>query len=95
LPPTAGFLGKLNIFLAAWSDGSAVGRNLAAMMAINAAIGAWYYLRLIAVMFLEPAPQTDQKPPRIIWTCWLAGVVCTLATVWFFIAPQAIWNSLP
>ena len=29
LPPTAGFLGKLNLFLAAWSDGSRIGRNLA------------------------------------------------------------------
>jgi NADH-quinone oxidoreductase subunit N len=33
LPPTAGFLGKLNIFLAAWSEGSPVGRNLAATCA--------------------------------------------------------------
>jgi NADH-quinone oxidoreductase subunit N len=95
LPPTAGFLGKLNIFLAAWSDGSTVGRNLAAIMAIHAAIGAWYYLRLIAVMFLDPATQTEQKPQRIVWTSWLAGILCTAATVWFFIAPQAIWNSLP
>ena len=95
LPPTAGFLGKLNIFLAAWSDGSTVGRNLAAIMAINAAIGAWYYLRLIAVMFLDPATQAEQKPQRIVWTSWLAGALCTIGTVWFFIAPQAIWDSLP
>jgi NADH-quinone oxidoreductase subunit N len=95
LPPTAGFLGKLNIFLAAWSDGSTLGRNLAAMMAINAAIGAWYYLRLIALMFLDPAAQTAEKPRRVVWTSWIAGMVCTVATVWFFIAPQAIWDSLP
>jgi NADH-quinone oxidoreductase subunit N len=95
LPPTAGFLGKLNIFLAAWSDGSTIGRNLAAIMAINAAIGAWYYLRLIAVMFLEPAPQTEPQPQPVVWTSWLAGAACTIATVWFFIAPQAIWDSLP
>jgi NADH-quinone oxidoreductase subunit N len=95
LPPTAGFLGKLNIFLAAWSDGGTIGRNLAAIMAINAAIGAWYYLRLIAMMFLDPAPAPDQKPPRIVWAPWLAGIACTIGTVWFFLAPQAIWDSLP
>ncbi len=87
LPPTAGFLGKLNIFLAAWSEGSPVGRNLAAIMAINAAIGAWYYLRLIAVMFLDSATQTEPKPQHIVWSSWFAGVVCTVATIWFFLAP--------
>ncbi len=53
LPPTAGFLGKLNLFLAAWSDDSQVGCGLAIMLALNAAISAWYYLRLVALMFLE------------------------------------------
>src|SRR5262249_42045061 len=38
LPSTAGFLGKLNLFLAAWSDDSHIGRGLAVMLAINAAI---------------------------------------------------------
>jgi NADH-quinone oxidoreductase subunit N len=95
LPPTAGFLAKLNIFLAAWSDGSAVGRNLAAIMAINAAIGAWYYLRLIAVMFLDPPAEPDAKPLPINWSAWLAGAACTIGTLWFFLAPQAILDSLP
>ena len=53
LPPTAGFLGKLNLFLAAWSDSSRMGRGLAIAMALNAAIAAWYYLRLVALMFLS------------------------------------------
>lgn len=48
-PPTAGFLGKLNLFLAAWSDTSSEGRYLAAFLAINAAISAYYYLRLVGV----------------------------------------------
>jgi NADH-quinone oxidoreductase subunit N len=97
LPPTAGFLGKLNLFLAAWSDGTNTGRMLAAVMAINAAIGAWYYLRLIAVMFLEPAPatQTASRPPRASWPTWLAGAACTVATVAIFLAPQWLWDSLP
>ena len=61
LPPTAGFLGKLNLFLAAWSDDSHIGHGLAIALAINAAISAWYYLRMVALMFLEPAdPEADQ-----------------------------------
>jgi NADH-quinone oxidoreductase subunit N len=97
LPPTAGFLGKLNLFLAAWSDGTNTGRTLAVVMAINAAIGAWYYLRLIAVMFLEPLTPlaVAQQPRRIAWPSWLAGTACTVATVAIFLAPQWLWNSLP
>jgi NADH-quinone oxidoreductase subunit N len=97
LPPTAGFLGKLNLFLAAWSDGTNTGRTLAVVMAINAAIGARYYLRLIAVMFLEPPLPlaVPQQPRRIAWPSWLAGVACTLATVAIFLAPQWLWNSIP
>jgi NADH-quinone oxidoreductase subunit N len=95
LPPTAGFLAKLNVFLAAWSDGSAIGRNLAVIMAINAAIGAWYYLRLIAVMFLDPAVEPESKLRPINWPAWLAGAACTVGSLWFFLAPQAILDRLP
>jgi NADH-quinone oxidoreductase subunit N len=48
LPPTAGFLGKLNLFLAVWGETTALGYWLAALLAVNAAIAAFYYLRLIA-----------------------------------------------
>ena len=95
LPPTAGFLGKLNLFLAAWSEGSAFGRSLAAIMALNAAIGAWYYLRLIAVMFLEPAAEAEAPRPRLEWSAWLAGAACTAGTIWIFISPQWLWDSVP
>jgi NADH-quinone oxidoreductase subunit N len=94
LPPTAGFLGKLNLFLAAWSDESRLSRGLAILMALNAAIGAYYYLRLVALMFLDSA-ETEPKPMRIAWMPWLAGVACAAATVAIFISPQWLWNSLP
>jgi len=96
LPPTAGFIGKLNLFLAAWSQATTVGRTLAILLAINAAIAAWYYLRLVALMFLESASESKLPwPPRIAWSAWLAGVSCTLGTLAWFIAPQWIWQCLP
>jgi NADH-quinone oxidoreductase subunit N len=95
LPPTAGFLGKLSLFLAAWSEGGGIGRGLAAVMALNAAIAAWYYLRLIATMFLEPAAPDAARAPRTAWLSWLAGAVCTVASVAIFFAPQWLWNSVP
>jgi NADH-quinone oxidoreductase subunit N len=95
LPPTAGFLGKLNLFLAAWSEATYVGRTLAIIMALNAAMAAWYYLRLIALMFLEPATEQELEPRQVAWSSWLAGVVCTAGTILLFIAPQWLWDHVP
>ncbi|MFO1094832.1 MAG: NADH-quinone oxidoreductase subunit N [Planctomycetaceae bacterium] len=91
LPPTAGFLGKLNLFLAAWSSESPLGQPLAAVLALNAAIAAWYYLRLIGVMYFEPSesPAAPAEEPA----AWLAGTVCALATIALFAAPQWVWDA--
>jgi NADH-quinone oxidoreductase subunit N len=95
LPPTIGFLGKLNLFLAGWSEASRLGRGLAIVMALNAAIAAWYYLRLVALMFLEPAAAVGTEPRPLTWSAWLAGMMCAAATIWFFISPQWLWDSIP
>jgi NADH-quinone oxidoreductase subunit N len=95
LPPTAGFLGKLNLFLAAWSAESNLGRTLAIVLAVNAAIAAWYYLRLIAVMFLEPANEAEAKSRGLFWSSVIAGAVCSFLTIFLFLAPQWLWNNLP
>jgi NADH-quinone oxidoreductase subunit N len=94
LPPTAGFLGKLNLFLAAWSDDSHIGRGLAIALAINAAISAWYYLRMVALMFLEPADGEAEQTRAFDWAPWLAGVACALVTIVIFVAPQWLWDSV-
>jgi NADH-quinone oxidoreductase subunit N len=94
LPPTAGFLGKLNLFLAAWSDDTNIGRGLAIALAINAAISAWYYLRMVAVMFLEPADPEAEQTRAIQWAPWFAGAICALTTIVIFVAPQWLWDSV-
>jgi len=91
LPPTAGFLGKLNLFLAAWSSSGAVGQGLALVLAVNAAIAAWYYLRLIGVMYFEP--NEIEATPSDDSAAWIAGTLCTLATVALFAAPQWVWDA--
>lgn len=93
LPPTAGFLGKLNLFMTAWSDGSRFAKWLAILMALNAAIGAYYYLRLVAIMFLEPA-DAEPRPLRTSWAPWLAGVFCAVASIAIFVSPQWLWDNL-
>jgi NADH-quinone oxidoreductase subunit N len=93
LPPTVGFFGKLNLFLAAWGTETTLGQTLAILLALNAGIGAWYYLRLIAIMFLDPAPETTFDQARPAWPSFLAGALCTAGTVLFFVAPQWLWDS--
>jgi NADH-quinone oxidoreductase subunit N len=94
LPPTAGFLGKLNLFLTAWSDGTRLGYVLAILMAVNAAIGAYYYLRLVALMFLDADAQEERQSTPIAWAPWLAGTVCALASIAIFVSPQWLWDSI-
>jgi NADH-quinone oxidoreductase subunit N len=90
IPLTAGFLGKFYVILGALSvprtdslSGTASTwqlaywfKGLAVLAMINAAIGAWYYLRIITVMFLrEPIRTFSQARPwpvlGAIWTCAL------------------------
>jgi NADH-quinone oxidoreductase subunit N len=91
LPPTGGFLAKLNLFLAAWSQGSTDGRILAITLAVNAVIAATYYLRLISVMYFEQStvvPETSRQP-----AAWIAGCLCAVATLALFLMPQPLWDA--
>ncbi|MGO9597549.1 MAG: NADH-quinone oxidoreductase subunit N [Isosphaeraceae bacterium] len=61
IPPLAGFWGKLQIFSAAFfaSPGEHPGPFflLAVIGVLNAAAGAYYYLRIVVAMYLRPARQ--------------------------------------
>jgi len=89
LPVTAGFFGKFYIFKAT------VNSNLiwlAILMAINSVIGAYYYLRVIVVMYMrEPSGEAEPAGTAKFPVAITAVVVLTaLATVWFGVAPNQI-----
>jgi NADH-quinone oxidoreductase subunit N len=92
LPPTAGFLGKFNLFLATWSNGTSGGQWLAGIMALNAAIAAWYYLRMIAVMYLQPAGESESRGSGGA-PAWIACAACAVATIGLFLVPQSVWTA--
>jgi NADH-quinone oxidoreductase subunit N len=57
IPPLAGFFGKLYVFLAAVSAGLYV---LAVIGVLASVVGAFYYLRIVKIMYFdEPAPAFD------------------------------------
>jgi NADH-quinone oxidoreductase subunit N len=90
LPPTAGFLGKLNLLMAAWSQGTTSSEVLAFLLAVNAAIAAAYYLRIVAVMYLRPAAggvETSARLPAVIGV-----VLCVAVSLGLFFFPGFLWN---
>ena len=94
LPPTGGFLGKFNLFLAAWTHDSVnpFGKRLAIIMALNAAIGAWYYLRLVAAMYLNSGDEQATESPQL--PSGIAACLCAVGTVALFVRPQLVWSLL-
>ena len=88
LPPTAGFFGKLYIFLAA-IDAKLAG--LAVIGVVTSVVGAFYYFRIVKVMYFdEPTGAFDQP---------IAGelkgvlVVTALVTLFFFLLPGPVIGS--
>ena len=80
IPPTAGFIGKFYLFMAAVNADLAW---LAIYGLIFAAISAFYYLRIVMVMYMrEPSPEQEQNTrlvlsPQVsvVLACAVAGVV--------------------
>lgn len=94
-PPTAGFLGKVYLFSAAFSLSAEHPFHtpliwLAVIGVVNSAIGAAYYLKIAAVCYFgDEGPQrqpTGGPPVR------LALVVCSVAMLYFFARPSGILN---
>jgi NADH-quinone oxidoreductase subunit N len=81
IPPLAGFVGKFELFASAWGatrgDDALMFQSLAVLGAINSAIGAYYYLRIVVVMFLRPNP----GKPHDIRLTWPLGAVITTCTL--------------
>jgi NADH-quinone oxidoreductase subunit N len=85
IPPTAGFFSKLYIFLAA-IDAHLTG--LAIIGVIASVVGAFYYLRIVKVMYFdEPAGAFDRPLAPELKAVLL---VTAVATLFFFLWPDSI-----
>ncbi len=91
IPFTAGFWAKLQIFLTSIAAQNTPVLIVAILMAFNAAIGAVYYLSLMARMFQSAtsASQSAVVPgttSRLTWPTSTAALICSVLTVvWFFV----------
>jgi NADH-quinone oxidoreductase subunit N len=91
LPVTAGFFGKFYIFKAAVNSHLIW---LAILMALNSVIGAYYYLRVIVVMYMrEPSAETASTAvARFPLTVNLVLTIAAVGTVYFGLFPNQILN---
>ena len=88
IPPTVGFMAKLFVF------GAAVKADLAwlvALGAVNSVVSAYYYLRVVRVMYLSD-PADAEQPARVI-PLDLSVAVTALAVVALGLWPQPLFRA--
>jgi NADH-quinone oxidoreductase subunit N len=93
LPVTAGFLGKFYIFKAA-VDSNLIW--LAVLMAINSVIGAYYYIRLIVVMYMrEPSAEiAATAPSRFPLSVNVVLAIAAFGTIFLGLLPSKALDYL-
>jgi NADH-quinone oxidoreductase subunit N len=93
LPVTAGFFGKFYIFKAAVNSHLLW---LAVLMAINSIIGAYYYLRVIVLMYMrEPSAEAAAAAPvGFPLTVNVVLAVTAIGTILFGLMPNPVINFI-
>jgi NADH-quinone oxidoreductase subunit N len=81
IPPLSGFFGKLYVFLAAVQTGM---WGLAIIGVLTSVVGAYYYLRVVKVMYFDaPEAPFDPRPASLSFV----AAATALFTTFFFIFP--------
>ena len=99
IPPLAGFWGKLTLFGSAIEVAAAPGEGnvplwfagLAVIGVVNAAIAAAYYLRIVAVMYFQPATAPVQGNGG--WGSLAATMLCAALVVLLGVLPGPLIDS--
>ena len=96
IPPLAGFVGKFNIFVAAFSatpDASdRMYSSLALIGVINSAIGAYYYLKIVVSMYYRDQIGAPLAP-RLTWPTATAIGSCATLTILLGFWAQPIYAA--
>ena len=96
MPLTAGFIGKVAVFRSALEVGNSTGNSLYTIMVVigvlNTAISAYYYLRLIIVMFFRERT-TEWAAPRVPASIALALVITILGVFYLGLFPGRVLDA--
>ena len=85
IPPLAGFFGKLYVFMAAVDAGL---YTLAVIGVVTSVVSAFYYLRIVKLMYFDEALEPFDRPIGTGMGVILVGT--GLFTLFFFAAPAAL-----
>lgn len=100
IPPLAGFMGKLFVFIAAFQGGA---RWLLAIAAAGVAVSIYYYFGWIKAAFFETwtPPADDQNPSRpartpvnLVTGCTLGVLALASVVLGFYQGPLGEWLTL-
>ena len=91
VPPTGVFIAKIYIFAAAVNTGETLMTWLVIIGVINSVVSAYYYLRIIKVMFLQPAIRSERIGAS--WPVNVALGVAALSMLWLGIAPGSLLTA--
>ncbi len=86
IPPTAGFIAKLNVFRAALDAGQV---TLVVLAALNSVLSAAYYLRVLVALYMKPKLVGAQQP-AYSGLVLLSTLVCVAAVLFWGILPQSL-----
>ena len=90
VPPTGIFIAKLYVFTAAVDSGLAW---LAIVGVVNSAVSAYYYVRIIRVMFLQQAPASPDSRRGRNPAPWAAMGVAAAVLVFMGVAPGFVMEA--
>jgi len=88
IPPLAGFFGKFYIFLAAIE---AQLYTLAILGVLTSVVGAFYYLRIVKIMYFDPPVETLERPVKKEIAAVL--LVTSAVILLFFIVPSPLIDA--
>ncbi len=91
IPLTAGFIGKFMIFKAAWHDAG----PLVVIALLFSAVAAFYYLRIVVMMYFAEPPENGPTIAIPSWTTTAALTVGVAVTVGLGVWPQPIIDLAP
>ncbi|MEE9209509.1 MAG: NADH-quinone oxidoreductase subunit NuoN [Kiloniellales bacterium] len=88
IPPLAGFFGKFYVFLAAIESGLFA---LAIIGVLSSVVGAFYYLRIVKLMYFDEPAEAFDRPIGREMTVILAGT--SLLILLFFVVPGPVLSG--
>ena len=88
IPITGGFFAKFYVLTATLRSGLV---GLAIILVLNSALGAYYYLRIIVMMYMRE-PEAEVPVTPIPMAAGVAIAVCVLATLYLGVFPGRVLN---